>query len=120
MPEAIGAGGRGEPGQQKRQRKTFRMLPDALFTHPETQPQDLMTWCYLGLHARNRGFCHVTDRQLAEDMGVVQMTVRRSLARLDKMGFIIRERNANERTIVLCPDGKEDAPGMTLKLLNAC
>jgi DNA-binding GntR family transcriptional regulator len=53
-------------------------------------------------------------------MGVVEMTVRRSLARLEKMGFIIRERNANERTIVLCPDGNDEAPGMTLKLLNAC
>ncbi len=106
--------------KEHRQRMTFRMVPDTLFTHPETQPQDLMTWCYLGLHARNRGFCHATDRQLADDMGVVEMTVRRSLARLEKMGFIIRERNANERTIVLCPDGNDEAPGMILKLLNAC
>lgn len=93
------------------------MVPDALFTHPEIQPQDLMTWCYLCLHARSRGFCQPTDRTLAEAMGVVEMTVRRSLSRLEKFGFIARERNGQVRTIVIMGEGDGKAPGLKLKVV---
>lgn len=96
------------------------MVPDALFAHPDLEPQDIKTWCFLCLYARSRDRCTPTDRSLAEDMGVVERTVKRSLTRLEKTGFIRRERRGPERTIYLAPEGRADAPApFTLKLLSA-
>jgi hypothetical protein len=95
----------------------FSMVPNALFMDQSLEPQDCLTWCYLCLHARGRGFVDSTDKSLADAMGVVPMTVRRSLGRLENAGFIRRERCGPKRVIHLIPDNKADAHTFRLKVI---
>lgn len=97
----------------------FSMVPNALFTDPTLELQDIKTWCYLCLYARGRGLCDPTDAKMAEDMNVIDRTVKRSLTRLESAGFIRRERKGPKRTIILIPEGKADASPFTLKVLQA-
>jgi hypothetical protein len=86
----------------------FSMVPNTLFTDRSLEPQDCLTWCYLTLNARGRGFADSTDLALAQAMGVVDRTVRRSLDRLERAGFIRRERCGQRRVIHLIPDNRAD------------
>jgi Mn-dependent DtxR family transcriptional regulator len=95
------------------------MVPNTLFTDPTLELQDIRTWCFLCLYARGRDSCDVTDVKMAEDMGVNERTIKRSLARLDGAGFIRRDRRGPDRTIVLIPEGRADANPFTLKVVNA-
>jgi hypothetical protein len=97
----------------------FSMVPNSLFTDRSLEPQDCVTWCYLCLYARGRGFAIVTDAKMGQDMGVVPMTVRRSLSRIEQAGFIRRERKGPARTIVLIPEGRAEAAPFKLKVLHA-
>lgn len=84
----------------------FSMVPNALFTDRSLEPIDCLVWCHLCLNARGRGFADPTDKSLAEAMGIVDRTVKRSLARLEDAGFIRRERNGPKRIIHLIPDNR--------------
>ena len=95
----------------------FSMVPNALFLDKSLEPQDCLTWCYLTLNARGRGFADATDKQLAESMGVVDRTIRRSLDRLQQAGFIRRERKGPQRTIHLIPDNRADERAFRLKVV---
>jgi hypothetical protein len=95
----------------------FSMVPNTLFMDRSLEPQDCLTWCYLCLNARGRGFADVTDKGLAEAMGVVDRTVRRSLDRLEGSGFIRRERSGPKRTIHLIPDNRADQQVFRLKVV---
>jgi hypothetical protein len=97
----------------------FSMVPNNLFTDRSLEPQDCVTWCYLCLYARGRGFAVVTDAKMAQDMGIVPMTVRRSLSRIEQAGFIRRERKGPARTIVLIPEGRAESAPFKLKVLHA-
>ncbi len=86
----------------------FSMVPNTLFTDRSLEPQDCLTWCYLTLNARGRGFADSTDKNLAEAMGVVDRTIRRSLDRLERAGFVHRERCGARRVIHLHPDNRSE------------
>ncbi len=97
----------------------FSMVPNALFTDPTLELQDIKTWCYLCLYARGRGYAEATDIKMAQDMGVIDRTVKRSIARLEDAGFIRRERKGPKRTIHLIPEGRAEAAPFKLKVLHA-
>jgi hypothetical protein len=97
----------------------FSMVPNALFTDPTLELQDIKTWCYLCLYARGRGYAEATDIKMSLDMGVKDRTVKRSIARLEDAGFISRERKGPKRTIHLIPEGKGEGALFTLKVLHA-
>lgn len=78
------------------------------------QPIDLRVWCVLLHDARFRGHCEYTDGDLAGMLGVSPQTIRRSLLRLARAGYIERE-GAPRRRILLEPIG--DGAGMpTLRI----
>lgn len=95
----------------------FSMVPNTLFMDRSLEPQDCLTWCYLTLNARGRGYSDSTDKQLAEAMGVVDRTVRRSLDRLEEAGFVRRERKGPKRTIHLIPDNRAEERAFRLKVV---
>jgi hypothetical protein len=43
----------------------WRMVPDALWRHPDLEPLDIKVWCALLLYARDRGECNPTNAGLA-------------------------------------------------------
>lgn len=99
-----------------RSRGTFRMVPDALWAHPQVDPIDIKVWCVLCQHARDRGELTSTNRAIAESAGISDRTVKRSLARLSGLGFVKMEGETIHRTIFLQPDALE--PTYALKIAN--
>jgi hypothetical protein len=95
----------------------FSMVPNTLFTDRSLEPQDCLTWCYLCLNARGRGFCNSTDKSLASAMEITDRTVRRSLDRLEQAGFIRRERKGPQRTIHLIPENKASSSAFRLQVV---
>jgi DNA-binding MarR family transcriptional regulator len=92
--------GRFDPG--------FRMIPDQLWQSPGVEPVDLKVWCVLWFHARGREHTNSTDAALAETAGCGEATIRRAIARLERAGFLYRERTGPTREIYLCPRGRDD------------
>jgi hypothetical protein len=88
----------------------WRMVPDALWRHPELEPIDIKVWCALLLYARDRGECNPTNAGLAETVGCSPATLKRSLSRLEDAGFLVGESKGPHRTIRLRPEGWENAP----------
>jgi transcription initiation factor IIE alpha subunit len=84
------------------------MVPNGLFLDQALEPQDTRTWCVLHLISRGRGFADSTDGQLAETMAVSLATVKRSLLRLERSGWIYREQVDSRRVIALIPDAHAD------------
>lgn len=100
-----------------RQSETFRVVPDRLWTHPRLQLFDIKLWCALSLLARGRGQCEATDSTLAGEAGASEQTVRRSLARLEREGFLAREMDGRTRVLTLRPEGSgEPIPAFALKI----
>jgi hypothetical protein len=62
----------------------------------------------VALISRGRGFADSTDGQLAETMAVSLATVKRSLLRLERSGWIYREQVDSRRVIALIPDAHAD------------
>jgi hypothetical protein len=84
----------------------FRMVPDTMtFDLRRIKDMDIRLWCVLAHHARFRGYCTSTDKQLADKLGVSVPTVQRSLLRLVKAGYIDRLPDGEGRRIVLNPEG---------------
>ena len=92
------------------------MVPDALWTHPDLELIDIKVWCVLCHHARDRPHLDSTNRSIADSAGTSASTVKRSLSRLAKMGFVRLEGETIHRTIFLQPDALE--PVYTLKIAN--
>lgn len=99
-----------------RWRGTWRMVPDALWLHPDLQPLDTHVWCALLLCARDRTECSPTSRGLAETLKCSVRTVKYSLARLEAAGFIVAESRGPHRTITLRPEGLGEATPQPFKL----
>jgi hypothetical protein len=88
----------------------WRMVPDALWRHPDLEPIDIKVWCALLLYARDRGECNPTNAGLAETVGCSPATLKRSLSRLEDAGFLVGESKGPHRTIKLRPEGWENSP----------
>ncbi len=80
------------------------MIPDALWQHPDLEPVDLKVWCALCLHGRETGQTTSTNAGLVATAETSLATLKRSLARLAKAGFIGVEGETNRRVIRLQPD----------------
>lgn len=83
---------------------TFRMIPDGLWQHPECEPIDLVVWCALMLHARDTGQTTSTNASLAASAETSLATLKRSLSRLARMGFVAMEGEGTRRVIHIRPD----------------
>jgi hypothetical protein len=83
---------------------TFRMIPDGLWQHPDLELIDLKVWCALSLHARDRGETSSTNASIAKSADTSIPTLKRSLARLVRAGYIRTEGETSRRTIHLVPD----------------
>jgi predicted transcriptional regulator of viral defense system len=69
----------------------FEMVPiDMLRDIRRIEPVDIRVWGFLLHDARFRGHCELTDAELAGMCGVSQQTIRRSLLRLTRAGWIDR------------------------------
>jgi helix-turn-helix protein len=97
---------------------TFRMVPDALWLHPDLQPIDTHVWCALLLCARDRGECSPTNKSLAETLSCSVRTVKYSLARLEAVGFIVIQSRGPHRTIMLRPDGSNITQPFKLRAVS--
>ncbi len=97
-------------------RGNFRMIPDALWQHPDIMPLDLKTWCALMLHARDRPSIASTNASVANSVGISVPTLKRSLARLSATGFVRPEGETSRRVLHLCPDAL--AVAYTLRIAN--
>jgi hypothetical protein len=86
---------------------TFRMIPDGLWQHPDLELIDIKVWCGLCLHSRDTGQTTSTNASLAATAETSLATLKRSLARLSKAGFISVEGETNRRVIRLQPDAHE-------------
>lgn len=80
------------------------MIPDGLWQHPELELIDIKVWCALSLHARDRAETTSTNASLASTAETSIPTLKRSLARLTKTGFIRSEGAKANRVLYLCPD----------------
>lgn len=87
----------------------WRMVPDALFLHPDLEPIDIKVWLVLMVFARDRGWCEPTNKAIAEMAKVSVRTVAYSLARIEDAGFIVGESRGPHRTIKLRPEGWENS-----------
>jgi hypothetical protein len=85
---------------------TFRMIPDSLWQHADAELIDLKVWCALSLHARDRDQITSTNASLARSAETSPATLKRSLSRLCKMGFVRMEGETSRRVIHLCPDAQ--------------
>src|SRR4051794_32829385 len=83
---------------------TFRMIPDALWQNSALEPVDLKVWCALCLHGRETGQTTSTNAGRVAPAETSLATLKRSLARLTKAGFISVEGETNRRVIHLHPD----------------
>jgi hypothetical protein len=83
---------------------TFRMIPDALWTHPDLEPIDIKVWCALCLHSREAGETTSTNASLAETAETSLATLKRSLSRLAKTGFVQVDGETSKRVLRLQPD----------------
>jgi hypothetical protein len=88
----------------KRWEGSFRMIPDSLWQHVDAELVDLKVWCALSMHARDRDRITSTNASLANSAEISMATLKRSLARLTKMGFIKVEGETTRRVLHLCPD----------------
>jgi hypothetical protein len=113
----IGVGGIVPTDNPKR--GPFRMVSDSLWTHPDLEFFDVSLWCALTLHARGRDRCTPTDASLAGMLKVSVPTVQRGLRRLEGASFITRETVADDRVIVLHPEGDGRAAIFELRVMNA-
>ncbi len=83
------------------------MIPDSLWQCPDLELIDIKVWCALSLHARDRTSLASTNASLVETAETSLPTLKRSLARLAKSGFISIEGSTTRRTIHLCPDAHQ-------------
>lgn len=85
------------------------MVPDSLtFDITRIRDTDIRLWCVLSHHARFRGYSTSTDDQLAATLDVSPQTVRRSLLRLERAGYLERSRGDDGcRRITLRPEGDQ-------------
>jgi DNA-binding GntR family transcriptional regulator len=80
------------------------MIPDGLWQHADLELIDIKVWCALCLHGREAGQTTSTNASLAETAETSLATLKRSLSRLAKTGFIQVEGETNKRVIRLHPD----------------
>jgi hypothetical protein len=90
------------------------MIPDGLWQHPEVELIDLKVWCALSLHARDRDRISSTNASLARSADTSLATLKRSLGRLAKMGFIALEGETTRRIIHLRPNAQTMEYGLRL------
>lgn len=95
---------------------TFRMIPDALWQHPDLELIDIKVWCALLLHARDADRITTTNASLARSAETSAATLKRSLSRLSAVGFIRVEGETHKRVIHLVPDAVETV--YTLRLAH--
>lgn len=82
------------------------MIPDRMLYDGRLEPMDIRLWGVMLHIGRFRGYCHSTDNQLAAKLRVSPQTIRRSLLRLERSGYISRGRGDDGgRRIDFRPDG---------------
>jgi predicted transcriptional regulator of viral defense system len=93
------------------------MVPDQMWRKDprtgrrQTSGADLEVWCALCFLARERGFVDSTDEAIADECGIAARTVRDSLARLERRGFLERSKGEDgRRRLVLRPEGQGGEP----------
>ena len=87
------------------------MIADRLWKDRNIAGTDLKVWCALEFIARGRGYLVATDEAIAEECGISPRTVRDSLQRLERAGFLRRDRDeSGGRRITLRPDGPDGMP----------
>lgn len=80
------------------------MVPHTLWRDRTLRP-DLGTWCALCELARSRGATSATDEAIGRELGISARTVQDSLGRLERAGWIGRERDeSGGRRITLHPE----------------
>ena len=72
------------------------IIPAGAVTDARLEPRDLQVLCLLGRHIDNRGWCLRSQVKMARELGCGRSTVQRSLERLEKAGWIDRERKVRE------------------------
>jgi hypothetical protein len=92
--------------QSARGKGTFRMVPDKLWMDGRVEGSDLKVWCALCWLARSRPHVDATDDAIAGAAKIGARTVRRSLSRLEDLGFLERTDGDRGRRIVLRPEGR--------------
>lgn len=87
------------------------MIADRLWKDRNIAGTDLKVWCALEFISRGRGYLVATDEAIASECAISSRTVRDSLLRLERAGFLDRGRDeSGGRRITLMPDGPEGMP----------
>jgi hypothetical protein len=110
MPHEHAVPSPGEPQARdttgNRMRGTFRMIPDALWTHQSLELIDIKVWCALCLHARDEWYTASSNASLAASAETSVPTLKRSLSRLSQTGFVRIEGATSRRVLHLVPDAE--------------
>ena len=91
MPAADPRTGCGEGAHQRRQTVGFAALPHDVAADPRLTPTDLRVLATLLFYARQRTICYPSDDAIAARVHRHPGTVRRSLKRLEDIGYLRRE-----------------------------
>lgn len=83
------------------------MIPDRMTFDDRLDPGDMRVWACLAFLARfpTRAETTATDQAIADKLRVSAPTIRRALSRLERAGYITRERDRLSRVITLQPSG---------------
>jgi hypothetical protein len=114
----MGIGRQPLPAPPRHATETFRMVPDRMTFDERLERGDIHVWCVLAFFARDRDHADVTDAMLADRARVSERTIRDSLARLERSGFISRRREGPGRIITLIPEGDgQPIPAFSLRVM---
>jgi hypothetical protein len=91
MPAADPRTGRGECAHQRRQTVGFAALPHDIAADLRLTPTDLRVLATLLFYARQKTICYPSDDAIAARVHRHPGTVRRSLKRLEDIGYLLRE-----------------------------